>query len=346
MSNSSRDTSLDITKGIACFLMVFAHAGTLGRTIDNPVTIFFWYLGWFAPILFFGSVGISLIYQLKKREPIKIILFNILFFIIAFSDIGKEHLNYLDITQVNLIGSLALATSIGIFLIRFNGLLVFILLLILDRLANKLTIRPTLLYGLLFSLIPWAGITTFGNYLYKQKKYAPLFLIIGGLISIYYLVGKHQSLSTQMLTTLFAAMSLIVYSAVVIIAPFLDKIEGISELLNYLGKNTLLFYWVHLFLLFVIGFRLPAPLIWTFVTAVSILLMVSFKRINDYTFSKIATKSWFWLLLVISVFIPALLHTPLSFNFYYFYILTFIFALNYHYFFKTEFPDLFAKFKR
>lgn len=332
-----RDKSLDIIKGLACILMILAHSRTLGRVIDDPLTIPFWYLGFFAPILFFASIGISLTYQLKKRSISTIILFNILFFIISFADRGRESLNYFNITNPNLIGSLAIATIFTALFRKTNGLLILFTLILLDRLANRFPILPTIIYGIPFALIPWAGITTLGQYLHENKKARLFILLLGFLITFYYVYIRHQTLENQFLTSLFLGMSLLLYSFVTISAEKIGEIVGVSGILTYLGKNTLLFYWVHLFILFTINFKLPAVFMWLFILSLTIISMVILKKINHLMLEKVSTTIWFWAVLISAVFIPPIFHPTLKFQFYFFSALTIIFALNYHQFFKLKY---------
>lgn len=331
-----RDKTLDIIKGLACILMILAHSRTLGRTLDNSLTEPFWYLGFFAPVLFFGSIGVSLTYQLKKRKALMIIIFNILLFLISFADRGRESLSYINFTNPNLIGSLALATILIVVLRKFNGLVILIALIVLDRILNRFGIQTTILYGIPFALIPWAGITSLGKFLHERKQWLIYVLAAGVLITFYYYVIKNQIIENQFMTTLFLGMGLVIYSLSALFSRFFSGLPGISLVLGYLGKNTLLFYWIHLFILFSINFKLPAPLMWIFVLLVSLISMWVLSKLNYYSLSNVSKNLWFWVILVILVFIPLIIELSLKFHFYYFSILTLIFALNYHQFFKLR----------
>jgi hypothetical protein len=213
-----RDKSLDVIKGLACILMILAHSKTLGRTLDNSFTEPFWYLGFFAPVLFFASVGASLTFQLEKRKAIVLIIFNIILFIISFGDRARESLTYFNITSPNLIAALALASIFAIIFRRFNGLVLFIVLLTLDRLLNKFQIQPTIFYGLLFSVIPWAGLTTLGKYLKEKQEFRIYLPAIGVLMTLYYYVFKNHVITEQFLTSLFLGVSFVIYGLVTLFA--------------------------------------------------------------------------------------------------------------------------------
>lgn len=331
-----RDRSLDIIKGIACILMIFAHSKTLGKTIDNQVTSYFWYFGFFAPVIFFGSIGVSLLYQLRKRTIPQIALFNLIFFFITFSYIGRKSLDYFTIDTPNLFSSLALGTILALFLLRMNGLLIFILLILLDRLLNNFPIPANILHGQLFSLIPWLGFIFLGNYLYKHKNHSIFFIITGALISLYYILVRHQYLESQDPTTLFLSISFLIYPILISISNLLEKFSHLSGLLIYLGRNSLLFFWLHTFLLYLLPVPLPAYLIWIIILTLSISTIYLLKKANIYTLEKVSTTLWFWVILIISVFIPKLFNFPLEINFYYFYFVLFIFSLNYHQFYKIK----------
>ena len=51
--------------------LIMAHPKTMHLTIDNDFTTLAWYIGFFAPVLFFASVGVSLPYQVNKRSKIE-----------------------------------------------------------------------------------------------------------------------------------------------------------------------------------------------------------------------------------------------------------------------------------
>lgn len=331
-----RDKNLDIVKGLACILMIFAHSKTLGRTFDSSFTEAFWYLGFFAPVLFFGSIGTSLTYQLKKRSIYSIILFNLVLFLISFADRARESLSYLNFTNPNLIGSLALATIFVVVFRRINGLIVLIILIGLDRILNQFGAPTSILYGIPFALIPWAGITSLGKFLQERKIWNIVILATGSLIALYCYVFRNQTLENQFMTTLFLGLSLIIYPSANLAAGKISLVKPITELLTYLGKNTLLFYWIHLFILFSINFKLPAVFMWLFVLTSSIAGMLVLKKVNSFVFGEISKSVFFWIIVILLVFAPLLFKFSLSFHFYFFSFLTILFALNYHQFLSLE----------
>ena len=208
------------------------------------------------------------------------------------------------------------------------------------------SVNLDLIYGLPFALIPWAGITTLGRYLYLNKKSLIYILTIGFLITLYYVLVKHQTISTQFLTSLFLGLSLVIYSSVAISASRISNIPILSSFLTYLGENTLLFYWLHLFILFMISFQLPAPLMWAFVLMITIISMKILKKVNDLTLKKLSYGPWFWVTITLAVFIP--LVTPLSqqTQFFFFTALTIIFALNYHQLLQLKLLDHIERFTK
>lgn len=332
-----RDKTLDIVKGLACLLMVFAHARTLGRTIETPLTDPFWQLGYFAPFLFFASIGVSLNYQLKKRTVLVVIIFNLLFFIFSYADRARESVDWLNLTNINLVGALALATIIGIVLRRFNGLIVFILFLVADRILNKFSLGTSILHGLPFSIIPWAGVVLLGEFLFEKRNWNLYFLLIGAVLTFYLTIIKQEIIENQLMTTLFLGISLIVYPVSLIISPMIEKVKYFSNILIYMGKNTLLFYWFHLIILFTVTrFVLPAVLIWIYVLALSLTGMYVLQKINKFTLEKISSNLWFWIILTSLVFTPLIISLTLQQKFYFLSPILIIFALNYHNFFKIK----------
>lgn len=314
--------------------MIFAHSKTLGRTADNSVTEFFWYLGFFAPVLFFASVGVSLMYQLKKRNVLTVLLFYLILFTISFADRGRESLNYINFSQPNLIGSIAIAAMIGALTLKFNGLVVFTLFIVGDRVLNKFQMPPSIIYGVPFAIFPWAGLVSLGQFMYKNKWVRILILAAGCLMTLYSFVFQSQVIENQQMTTLFIGVSLIIYGFASLFSKKISTLPGFSPILTYLGQNTLLFYWVHLFILFNINFRWNAMYMWLFIFLSSICLMLFLQKINSFTFGRISENILFWVSIIILTFLPLVFSNSLKFNFYFLSAITIIFALNYHNFFK------------
>lgn len=76
-----RDRSLDFLKGVACLMMILAHA---------PVPIppgwgLCFYVASMAPAVFFPVTGITTLYQIKKRNLKVLFFFYAIFFILGFS---------------------------------------------------------------------------------------------------------------------------------------------------------------------------------------------------------------------------------------------------------------------
>lgn len=334
-----RNKHLDIVKGLACVLMIFAHSRTLGRTIETSFTDPFWQLGYFAPVLFFASLGISLTYQLKKRTVLSLIAFNILLLLFSFADRARESEQYFTLKNANLIGSLAIATIIALILRKFNSLLMFILFLVLDRVLNHFFLDRTILHGLTFAIIPWVSFIFLGKFMFEKKNWRIYILAIGTLVTFYYYIIKKDTIDSQLPTTLFLGLSVVIYTLALFLAEKIDRIKGFTNLLIFLGGNTLLFYWIHLFILFQTPFVFPAVLMWLYILILSLVSIFILKKVNKMTFGHLSQYTWFWMILISFVFIPMIIELPFKVLFYLLSPVIIIFALNYHNIFKLKFME-------
>ena len=95
-----------------------------------------WYIGFFAPVVFFASVGVSLQYQVNKRSKYEIILSNALL------------LTFVYISQAfnfdSLFTSLTISSVIAVFFLRWNSAMNYHnFLTAVRKLTEKYTDRKT-----------------------------------------------------------------------------------------------------------------------------------------------------------------------------------------------------------
>ena len=274
-----RDITLDIVKGVACLLMILAHPKTLHLTVDTDLTTFFWYVGFFAPVVFFASVGVSLRYQLNKRTKLQISLNNLL--LITFVYIS-QNFNF-----DSLFTALTLSTVMAVYLLKWNSAFLIIGVSTIDELLNYFAVSVRHFHGTLFSLIPWVGFIFLGDYLQKEKKMRlPVFILASAAALYLKLAGA--AVTGQSPTPIFIALGIAIYSFVVLISPYLSKIPNVSGFLVFLGKNTLLFWWVHFFLLKTIFAKLGrmyAPYTWVLLLFTSAVVILMLNKLNKLTFA-------------------------------------------------------------
>lgn len=316
-----RDRTLDIVKGIACLLMILAHPKTMHMTIDTDFTTFIWYIGFFAPVVFFASVGVSLQYQVNKRSKYEIILSNALL------------LTFVYISQAfnfdSLFTSLTISSVIAVFFLRWNSALLIIGVKLIDELLNIYGISPRHFHGTLFSVIPWIGFIFVGDYLHKNKNVRLPVFVLSSAAAVY-LKFTGAGLYSQSPTPFFITLGLAIYSFSLLISPYLNKVPYGGGILAFFGKNTLLFLWMHFYLLTNVfsKYKLYAPYTWVLLLAATGIMMYMLLKLNDLTLVKISGKLTFWLVcLAVYVLIVRLsgVFTSQISSF-----ILFIFAMNYH----------------
>jgi len=323
-----RDKSLDVIKGVACILMLLAHSRTQGRTDDTQFTIFLWEFGFLAAVLFFAGIGMSVVYQLKKRTIAELVIFYLVMIWISFADVGKTTVNYFSLGNVNLFFSLGIACIISIFLIKRNNLIVTLAPLGIYLILGLFNIPFTPIYGLLFGVIPWLSFILFGNLLFKEPSKVMLYFIVFTLLDIISFLGG-QTIVTEAANWAFIFSGFALTSFLVLISPKLIKIKPIENLLTYLSLNSLLFYWLHIFILYVLPVKIFAPLLWLGLLLLTIILMKLLDKLNQLTFQKISSKIYFWLPLLFSIIIPLVFQFSPGLRFYFFNVVILIYALNY-----------------
>jgi len=115
-----RDHSLDLIKGFACLLMIFAHAPGIANSPltsllyghNNKLVQTFYLLGEFAPVFFFSVSGVVGYLQAQKYQPKSVLLGYLFLFFLGFSYNGITQIEFykdfqIEIIQIIAIGVLA-----------------------------------------------------------------------------------------------------------------------------------------------------------------------------------------------------------------------------------------------
>ncbi len=217
----------------------------------------------------------------------------------------------------SLFTSLTISSVIAVFLLRWNSALLIIGVKLIDELLNYYAVSPRHLHGTLFSVIPWVGFILIGDYLQKNKNMRLPVFILGSAAALY-LKLTGAKINDQSATLFFITLGLAIYSLSVLISPYLNKISYASGFLAFLGKNTLLYLWVHFFLLKTVFsmYRLYAPYIWILLLITTAIMMFILLKLNDLTLVNISGRLTFWAVClavyVLAAFLPGLIASYLG----------------------------------
>lgn len=304
-----RDKGLDIVKGLASILMIFAHAHGYGKTTDNWLTLSIYHIGLFAPVLFLSSVGVSLTYQVKKKSNFIIVVGYVLLFIVSFANMGLRlrYKEYFTLADWNLYASISLSAILTLFILDYVNLFVAFIPIILLFILNKTNIGISLFYGGLFSIIPWTSFTLIGLYLHSHKYFIKVLFVLTLMMSSLLIITNKHGVFDEYNTPFYLTFGLLIYSFSLIITPKLLKIKYISNLLIYLGQNSLLFYMTHRLIVIYLPLKLFAPVLWLILFITTIIFMYIFTKINNLYIRKYSDNYFFWALLIIVLFIPSLI---------------------------------------
>jgi len=334
-----RNYSLDQLKGLACIFMILAHSYDL-LSYSNLIVKGIYFLGAMAPVLFFGASGISILLSIKKRELSSIIIFYMIFFVLAFINLAKNGPNYFYFSPYNIFNTIAISGIITaviikkslnywwLFLIPFL-IHYFLLKFDLGDLINT-TIRPLFVYPG-FGIFPWLSFFLIGAKFFTTKEeknliitvvFFSLFLLTGLFLKVPFLdlglTYKHfMSVSYFFLSlSLFGFIyCLFTYSNITL------------PILNFFGKNSFLFWYTHLLIINVISFKSQPIIIWLLVLLLTTITMNICLWLNKYIVN--ITNNWyFWLgtigTIFVGLYIPEKVVSPLFFT------MGIVVSINYH----------------
>jgi fucose 4-O-acetylase-like acetyltransferase len=295
-----RDLSLDLLKGVACILMVYSHAAI--KTI-NPILLGLGFFGSFAAILFFSVTGITAWMQADHRTPKEILPPYVILFLAGLSLNGMVQIDFYKDFEVQMLQIIALGASL-VFLVEYYlhprpflffiaGILLFLTKLLSDLLTNSAfspqTIKLSWLQGWLFppgtfTIIPWLFVFFLGVYAYQVSARANLYLsLLPIAISLGLLVSSQNPAQIDLVNKWDMSLSYFLFSCFCMFFSFalvkmfpIKKEKIASRFLLFLGKNSLLFLYVHIFiinLLYKLGMAEFVWLYWPLVLTLSSLLI-------------------------------------------------------------------------
>ncbi len=297
-----RDYSLDAIKGIACILMIFAHAKISQASLVDLHLLKT--IGGFAPVLFFAVSGVTATFQASRKKILEIILFYTLFAVIGLSyntiwEPQNNILNKIDCEIFQIIAIGAIIISLIELYIKpqkkyylFLAITAFCIHYFYTQMIN---VRPSrfahFLFcgdftGTAFPIFPWVSIFFFGIFAYNIKN---KFNLIIGIVSsicmvlLLLLLPSHESLADEkwnMSIGYFLRSSSFLFLSFYVFRKYNNYFYK-NNVLIYLGQNSLLFLYVHLIFLKIIfpmiGFDNAYP-VWV----ISLLLSLSFMKVSQY----------------------------------------------------------------
>lgn len=335
-----RNNSLDLIKGFSCVLMILAHSYPL-YSYNNYIFKGVFFIGATAPVLFFASTGMSLFYQLKRRSLVTLILFYLIFFYLSFINLGVSGPNYFYFSPYNIFTTIALCGIITAVFLRYNlnypmvFAIPFIIHLALVQFnlgpSFNPILRPLLIYPGL-GILPWLSFFLLGSQFLKadikvNRKWTIAF-IAGFIISVlfripfvdYALTYKH---------TMSVSYYLFSLSLLGVIYCFMQGFR--SKMLTFLGKNSLLFWYAHIFIINHLPVKSSPLVIWAVVFVSTLGLIKMLNTLNQYIAGY--TNNWYFWSIIISAPIVGL-YLPDQFVSPFFYFFGILMSLNYHVLFK------------
>ena len=293
MDASGREPRLDALKTLACMLMVFAHSRTYGRTIDCPVTTYFWYAGFFAPVLFMGAMGWGLSFQMGRRSARELIIFYVALLAITLPYWGSKG-HYPQLVG-GLFFTLALTAMCCVVLPRVTtqGWAVAVPVCVF-YVGHALGVPPTPLTSGLFSLFPWMYFVLLGRHLGAHPDRKLPYAIVGGIVACVALLFG-QTMPDQTASVLFLSLGTTVYCMSLLAVDHAGAILRWS-FVGWLGRGTLAFLFVHTAFIRSLPFALPAPAMWSLVFVFSVSALWILQQLNARTLRRLSGKPLFWAL--------------------------------------------------
>ena len=276
-----RDRSLDLLKGIACVLMIFAHSSGIESILtgilygnNSHLVEYVYKIGETAPIFFFAVTGVVACMQAAKYPPKSILLQYSFLFLLGFSYNGITEINYYQDFSFEIIQIIAIG-AVFVFLTQYFikpplfvflgiGFSIFLMKLISDHnvwvhqilsLKGGLLIPPGP-----FPVLPWLSLFFLGPFAYYTKNRNNLIaasisiglLVILKLFSIPLQPGNKWDMSIGyfLLSCVLLFMSFFVVRIYVRQEKLSQGlVKRIEDLILFLGVNSLLFLYIHKFII-------------------------------------------------------------------------------------------------
>ena len=289
-----RDHSLDLLKGVACVLMLLAHTHLQIDLPSKAVT----FLGNFTPVLFFAVSGITAYFQARKYPVAGILSTYVMIFLLGLSFAAMVSGNFWAAFNMDILQIIAVGVPVLYLVQRYlkpgpwfhlgAALAVFALKLATDGLSRDMWwmayMENLLLEPGNFVLIPWLFPFFLGMFCHLTPNLYNLWLAGTALL----VMGMMQAAGLPLgidnrgdMSMGYFLFSLFITSSTFYVARLLPQaiIPRMFTWLLWLGKNSLLFLYVHMGVIWLVREYTrdiwDSYLIWPVVTSTSIVLMWS-----------------------------------------------------------------------
>lgn len=336
-----RDNTLDFLKGIACIFMILAHYQYSSAQIYAMPKIISCaiFIGGTAPVIFFAVSGVTATFQ-SKKDILTLIIFYTIFSILGFSyniqwrpnlykDFASDVPQIIAMSVIIIVGMEKYVKPNKFFYLIVATLIFYLHYFVTKRIA-VFPFKVILFAPGLFTLIPWLSMFFLGVFAYRVKGTVNL---IAGVISFsVFLLGYNKHIF--FLDKLNMSLGYFILSSSIIFFTFYFartwKTYFKNSIIQYIGKNSLLFLYVHLFVIQIIkqigDFNILVS--WVCVLLLTYVVIVVLNSLNKYIeefFNKLI--SWIAMVLLICIF-------PLFISNFYIYLplemlLGILFSLNY-----------------
>jgi len=331
MNATRRDVSLDVLKGMGCVLMVLAHSRVILKADDA-----FAYIGGLAPVLFFTVTGVTATFQAKKYKFRSMFWPYLFILMIGYSYNALGYTNFLLDMDYQIIQTIAFG-AVVVYLVErtFHPKpWIYLLLTALTFLAKVLIIwfpqtqNVPILTGTIFPLgyfpiIPWLALFFLGVFAYRVTNSNNLvlaFILVLVFAALYFAGIDLKPLDKWGVSLGYFLVCCISTLLVFFLArglPWMQSEKG-KDLILFLGRNSLLFLYVHLAIINTVHYFkwfnkikwLPSVpyVFWIGVIGATLLVMWILLRIAKF---EIITRFFrnlpVWIILTVAVFaVPAL----------------------------------------
>jgi len=287
-----RDQSLDLLKGVACVLMLLAHTHLQIDLQSKALT----FLGNFTPVLFFAVSGITANFQARKYPVAGIVSTYVMIFLLGLSFAAMVSGDFWDAFNMDILQIIAVGVLVLYLVQRYlqagpwfhlgAAVAVFALKLVTDGLSRDLWwmryMENILLEPGNFVLIPWLFPFFLGMFCHLAPNRYNLWVAGAALLVMGLMQAAGVSLGIDNrwdMSTGYFLFSLLITSSAFYVARRLPQafITRAFAWLIWLGKNSLLFLYVHMGVIWLVREYTrgiwDSYLVWPVVAVTSIVLM-------------------------------------------------------------------------
>jgi len=272
-----RDAGLDLLKGAGCVLMILAHSG-----LKEGIYDWFFFLGGLAPVMFFSASGVTASFQAAKYRPRGVLLSYLFLLLLGYSFNSITDPGFLGEIELDMIQMIAVGSAV-IYLLEYFvqpaawvylplGLLAFAAKFLIQGLLNGFAISGVtnlIVPPGIFPIFPWLFLFLFGLLAYRIKYRYNLVLAAGFGLALLALSASGYPFEIRskwdMKIAYFLGCCAVLFGSFFLLRaiPYFQKPRGLGWL-TFLGRNSLLFLYVHFpLVLYLKGLRIhrTVPLI-------------------------------------------------------------------------------------